>query len=177
MSEIRKYVERSRGKHFMRIKLELRENHSTLSDGFSVTGELYEPHGTRSGQVQYRNGRDCDMGGMLHDEILQFAPELAPVIAVHLADPNGTPMHAVVNGWYFYTGKSREHELEHYGEDYANRHGTPLEQAARALHIPVTDLPEGMSKEEFEAFAEGLRERWTEQARVARAIIEGIDNE
>ena len=40
----------------------------------------------------------------MHDEILRFWPALGPVIALHLADDTGTPMHAEANGWYSLAG-------------------------------------------------------------------------
>lgn len=147
--------------HYMKIELELRRGHERLSDGFSVTGVL-PGYGF----------------GMLHEEILECAPELAPVIAVHLADPDGVPIHAVANGWYFYSGKARQYEEDQvesgnawYAENYER---SDHERAAAALHIPVEDLPTGLDREGFETFAQGLRPRWKEQARVALEIIENI---
>jgi len=169
---ITKTIELERDRALMRITVELREGHPTLSDGFSVTADLYEPRKTQTGRQRYEIGRDIDAGGAMHEKILRWAPELAPLVAVHLADPDGTPMHAVANGWYFYSGKAREWE-EARNESWHNREGlTDHERAARALHIPPADLPEGMDKEQFEAFAESLRTRWAEQARAARELLE-----
>jgi len=55
---------------------------------FSVTGEIFIP-----------GRRDFEAGGCLHDEIVRHWPELAPVIALHLSDDQGDPMHAEANGW------------------------------------------------------------------------------
>lgn len=55
---------------------------------FSVTGKIYG------------NG-PC---GCIHDEILRHWPELAPVVALHLSDDNGQPMHGEANGWYWLAG-------------------------------------------------------------------------
>jgi len=175
MTTIQKTIERARGNRFMRITVELREGDPRgLSDAFSVTGELYEPHGTWSGAARYRNGREADALGMMHDEIRLFAPELAPLIDVHLADPSGVPMHAVANGWYFYSGEARRYEESH-GDTWSNRDGlTDIERAARSLNIPAADLPEGMDRNEFEAFAESLRSRWAQQAQVARDLLESL---
>lgn len=174
MTTIRKALERTRGRRFMFIDVELRQDDARLSDGFSVTGALYEPHGTWSGKAQYTNGRYPDASGAMHEEILQFAPELAPLVSVHLADPNGVPMHAVANGWYFYSGAARGYE-ESRNESWHNPEGlSDLERGARALNIPAADLPAGMDKEQFAAFAESLRGRWAEQARVALELLEGL---
>lgn len=175
MTTIRKTVERQRGKRYIRITAELRVNDSRgLSDGFSITADLYEPHGTWSGLARYRNGREPDCGGCLHDEIRLFAPELAPLIDVHLACPNGVPMHAVANGWYFYSGKARHWEIDH-GATYANRGGlSDHERGAQALNIPAGDLPVGMDRAQFEVFADSLRGRWALQAQTARALLETL---
>src|SRR5690348_12567491 len=99
-----------------------------LSDAFSVTGEVYEPHGTWSGAAQHRNGREWD-AGCVHEDVLRAFPQLAPLVALHLCAPDGTPMHALANGWYFYSGQARTYR-------YDDARGlTDLERAARALHI------------------------------------------
>lgn len=69
---------------------------------FSVTAEIYKP-----------KARDCDACGCLHDDILKFWPELAPVVALHLCDDNGRPTYAEANGWYQLTGY-----YGGYGEQY-----------------------------------------------------------
>lgn len=58
---------------------------------FSVTGTIYE------------HGRNV-CGGCIHDEILAIWPDLAPVVALHLSDIDGVPMHFVGNGWYDLAG-------------------------------------------------------------------------
>jgi hypothetical protein len=175
MTTTRKTVERQRGKRFIRITIELRENDTRgLSDGFSVTADLYEPHGARSGKSRFEKGLEPDSCGMLHDEIRIFAPELAPLIDVHLADPNGVPIHAVANGWYFYSGDSRRYE-ESRGDTWSNREGlSDLERGARSLNIPASDLPAGMHRQQFEAFAESLHAHWAQQAAAARALLETL---
>lgn len=164
---ITKTVERVKSRALLRITAELRiDDPRGLSDAFAITADLYEPHGTWSGRAQFENGREMDAGGCMHDEILKFAPELAPLVAVHLADPDGVPMHAVANGWYFYSG-----EASAGAYDYNHEKLTDHQRGARALNIPPEDLPEGMDREQFEAFAESLRPLWLEQARVARELL------
>jgi hypothetical protein len=44
-------------------------------------------------------------GGCMHAEVIQAAPELSPLVALHLSDSNsGAPMHAEANGWYWVAG-------------------------------------------------------------------------
>jgi hypothetical protein len=157
--------------------VELRENHPTLSDGFSVTGDLWEARCNARGITRFNQGREQDAGGCLHDDILKAFPKLAPLIAVHLASPNGVPMHGEANGWYFYSGDARRWEESRSNESWHNREGlTDRQRAARALNIPTDDVPEGMSKDEFYAFVESLAPRWSDQARVARELLESLPN-
>lgn len=156
---------------YLEIHVEERDDSGTLSPGFSITGSLWEKRGTWSGRARARNGRDSDLGGCIHEEILKHAPHLEPIVKVHLADQDGTPMHALANGWYEYTGKSQAYEIEHYGQAYADRRGTPHERAAEALHIPAADLPEGLDQGGFADFVQSLVETWEAQAGAARQIL------
>ena len=77
-----------------------------------VTGELVtrkgnaDPYFSITGEVVNRRARKGSpawdiMGGCIHDVILDHYPELAPLVAVHLATPGGTPMHAEANALYW----------------------------------------------------------------------------
>lgn len=174
---ITKTVERFgvRSKKLLVITAELRENDPRgLSNGFAITANLYEPHGTWSGRAQFRNGREPDAGGCLHNEILKMAPSLKPLVDVHLADPNGVPMHALASSWYHYSGNARRRE-----DGLGYRFSSPdnlsdIERAARSLNIPVEDVPEGLDYDQFVEFVESLLPRWAEQARVARELLESL---
>lgn len=63
---------------------------------FSVTGEIHVLDGRLRDPVV--------AAGCLHDDILHYFPKLAPVIALHLSDSDGVPMHAESNGWYWLAG-------------------------------------------------------------------------
>lgn len=61
---------------------------------FSVTGEAYHITG--------RQGRPPMLAsGCIHDYIQQVTSRFDDVIALHLSDIDGTPMHAVENGLYW----------------------------------------------------------------------------
>lgn len=159
---------------YIEIEAEERDNSSRLSPGFAITLSGWERHGTWDGRACKRNGRDIDFGGADHDTILRVAPELAPLVTAHLADQDGTPMHAEANGWYLYSGAHVDYELRNYGQGYVDHRGSPHERAARSLHIDPSELPEGLDKGEFSAFCASLRGRWAAQAEAARAALAGM---
>lgn len=119
---------------------------------WTLTGEIYEPHGTWSGAARKRNGRDWDMGGMVHEYVLRAFPKLAPFAALHLSDPNGVPMHAIANGRYF---------LER-GE---------LDTAAKHFRVSVDELP---AVEDVEMFVDTQRERWARESREAFELLQSL---
>ena len=47
-----------------------------------------------------------DVAGGHSDEILRQAPDLKPLMLMHLSDINGVPEHAVENSWYWLAGAS-----------------------------------------------------------------------
>lgn len=71
-------------------------------------GEGQAPHFSVTCQVvttESRRRRDIAGGGCLHDLALEYWPELAPIVALHLAHADdGTPMHAEGNGFYWLEG-------------------------------------------------------------------------
>lgn len=40
-------------------------------------------------------------GGAMHDTIVEHFPQFADLVALHLSDHNGVPMHAEANGAYY----------------------------------------------------------------------------
>jgi len=169
-------VDRPDGAH-LKITIEERLGDPHFSDGFSVTGSLWEATGRRSGKDLRRARRDPDVSGCIHEEILAAAPQLAPVVAVHLADPEGLPMHAKANGWYFYSGGASAWERRQIaaGNDLGYSRllrRSDHDRAADALHIDPADLPRGMTtREEFDTFVDDLAETYQKQAQRAREVI------
>lgn len=156
---------------YIEIEAEERDDSGILSPGFTVTLTGWEKRGTWSGRAAKRNGREATFAGSAPEVILAVAPELAPLVAAHGADPDGTPMHAQANGWYFYTGDARRYEDERYGPAYAARMGTDHERAAQALHVAPADLPTGLGRDDFAGFVRSLSSRWFSQAQAARAAL------
>lgn len=161
---------------YIEIEAVERDGSDGLSPGFAVTVSGWEKHGTWSGRACKRNGRHIDFGGADHDLILRVAPELAPLVTAHLSDPDGTPMHAEANGWYFYSGKAADYEREQIaaGKDYGYSRlleKSDHERAAEALNISPEDLPTGLDREGFSAFCRSLADTWAAQAQAARAAL------
>jgi len=71
------------------VKVRLTKLEGNSRPYFSVTGSIDSLRGVEIA------------GGCLHDEILQWFPELADVVALHLADDRGKPMHAAENARYW----------------------------------------------------------------------------
>lgn len=178
---IRDLADRSR----VVVHLELRERGDAggLSPAFSVTTELYEPHGTHSGRARHRRDRDPDASGCLHDAALNAFPELAPLVDLHLADPDtGEPMHAEANALYFY--RTARGLPGGWSDDYrhAEREGLTVDSYARRVacsilrvdQIPLDDVPEQELGAAFHQFVEDQRARWREEARAGREQLEAI---
>ena len=166
---------------YIEIEAIERDGSDGFSAGFAITATGWDKRGGWSGRKRSRNAhgmpRDCDFCGQCHDLILAVAPELAPLVTAHLAGQDGTPMHAVANGWYFYSGAASAYERERYSAEHAARYGSDHDRAAQALNIPPADLPRGLDRERFTAFAASLADRWAAQAQAARdalaAMVDG----
>jgi hypothetical protein len=161
---------------YLEIEAEERDGSGGLSAGFAVTCLGWEKRGTWSGRAAARNGREAVYAGADHATILRAAPELAPIVAAHLADPDGVPMHAVANGWYFYSGAAAAYERAQLaaGRDYGYSRlleTSDHERAARALHIPPADLPRDLDHDGFVRFCDSLAETWQAHAAAARAAL------
>lgn len=147
---------------------------------FSVTGEIGRP-----------GARDCDTCGCIHPEILAYWPELAPVIALHLSDDLGQPMHMEANGWYqlagYYSGADEQYHAGnsqgHHGGEY--RHPTPaecLQQFAEHVRIPLSQAQElaeqwrnsddwKASRRWFGQWLETQAKRFNTEAMAARRLL------
>lgn len=167
------------------VHLQLRErgDPGELSPVFSVTSDLYEPHGTHSGKARHRRDRDPDSAGCLHDVALLAFPELALLVDLHLADSDtGEPMHAEANALYFY--RTARGLAGGWGDDYqhAEREGLTAESYARRVacsilrvdEIPLDDVPEQDLAAAFHQFVEYQRERWQDEARAGREQLQAI---
>jgi hypothetical protein len=123
---------------------------------WTATAEVFGPHGTWSGEACWRNGREPDNCGQCHAEILRAFPQFAPIVAMHLSDPDGTPMHALANGRHFLARDDRE-------------------TAARIWRCAVEDLPAtDANASTIAAFVDAQRQRWADESGQAWALLDGI---
>lgn len=108
--------------------------------------------------------------GAAHDDVLARHPDLADLVALHLANANGVPTHAVANAWYWWS--------DYDGQDVnlRRRDGDRLDVLARHLRLPraeidALDLPTRRNgpgiPREFVEFVESQRERWQAEADAA----------
>jgi hypothetical protein len=121
-------------------------------------------------------------GGAAHEEILRYWPKFADIVALHLSDIDGAPMHGVANGWYdlagalggagetFHRGNS-----ETYGRLDVSRagclqlfadHFRITIEAVSAIHdeFEINDIRGEAAKARLAEIADGLRPMWKQQA-------------
>lgn len=145
------------------------------SDHFSVTAEE---------RTQDRRVRDPIVAcGCMHDDVLRHFPKLADVVALHLADTFGVPMHAEANGWYWLAGAlGGLGERFHGSNDRTERSHTECRKIL-AEHLRLTPVQVGDLINDtrtiaaqhgpahaaafFQAFVGAQRGRWAEEAREA----------
>lgn len=154
---------------------------------FSVTVDVYRS------QRAYEIGGEPHSCGQMHEDVLRAFPDLAPVVAMHLADvETGEPMHGPANGWYRLGGADMAHEI-----DYRVQHGRgnyykapePIEgddlsptfaqffvdMAARSLSVTVEMLPNVQDPDLFAAWVEDVaRPYWLERASEANAMSDAL---
>lgn len=86
------------GAAYITIKAELHHYASNARPHFSITATIHK------GDTYPCSDRLWVAGGCLHGSILKARPDLAPLVALHLSDDTGAPMHAEANGWYWLAG-------------------------------------------------------------------------
>lgn len=162
-----------------------------LSPHFSTVCDIYEPRSNASGAARQRLGREPDSGGADTEAIARAFPKLKPIADLHLSDPDGVPLHAEANGWYWYAG-SRPDVVEQYtgfnGEIHAwqlEERGLPDSDLGRRAYcyrlaceiLRVAAIHNDLTREQFTAFVDDQRERWAQEATEARALLESLPEE
>lgn len=162
------------------------ENHK-----LTVTLRLYSlggqaPHFSATAVETYR-GRE-EGGGAMHDDIVKAFPKFAPVVAVHLSDEHGVPMHAVANmaywlGYTKYKTASVRYPDGTYKQDeplpywpYVCSHWRITEKEAREADNFVRTYVrngQGTHADALGILALAMAPRWQAEADAALAIIRG----
>jgi hypothetical protein len=128
---------------------------------FSVTCSIDE---------QARNNRWMESGGgAAHDIIVKRFPSLAPVVALHLSDDRGTPMHAAANALY-HAGFSSYPERRNVNH-LASHLRISVDDAERLIaSCESTDDPAAA----LTAFVDAQSDRWAQEARDAIAVLDEL---
>ena len=136
---------------------------------FYLTGEEWR---SRRDVTRHRNsGSEAGLNccGAMGETLARVFPSLAIIERLHLSDDTGAPMHAVDNGWYWYSdynGKGT-HLYPHNEPMYSM---TPHQRAAHYLR--VNNIPDNNSSiEEMREYVETLRDQWQAEADAALAYL------
>jgi hypothetical protein len=119
-------------------------------------------------------------GGAIHEIILKHFPELAPIVKVHLSEPDGVPMHAEANARYW-CGLTKYSPRDSYGRITIETDGDGIEwspdtlashlQTDRATACELREaLKSGLPWDKVTAHL-GLIELWSKQAGAARKLL------
>lgn len=144
------------------------------------------PYFSCTADVTRGPGNRFARGGCLHEEILEHFPNLAPIVAVHLADDDGVPMHAADAAYW--AGMSSMAPNDDYGRrtletDDSGRVWAPATLAehlrvdtltAREIRQHVLESVPGShltAAAAWTAEVEALKPEWKHEADKALAII------
>ena len=136
---------------------------------FSVTADLYEKRA---------NGRAVHIGGgCCHKDILKARPGMADIVALHLCDIDGAPMHDLENGFYHMGGfkdapPKFERAASHFriSQDEARELAKILFGDSFSIHAGFLSKDAAIEgKALLGAWIDSQRPRW---AREARDVIE-----
>jgi hypothetical protein len=137
---------------------------------FSVTGEIGTPRQIAKG--------DPSICGCIHGEIMKAWPKLTPLVALHLSDLDGVPMHAVENGFHWVSGI---HNVgAKYAPDQSKEECTQiLADHLRIGFIDASDLAlatatHATPKTFFTDCVNAMKPRWKTEAAAGLALIETL---
>lgn len=125
---------------------------------FAITGAVYKT----------KTKKSLVIGGCIHDLIKKNTNEFNDFIALHLADSDGVPSHAVENGFYYAKNPDR------YPPAVLAKHLRIPTWEARCIYGKVASGE--MSKEKFAEYVNILKPQWKEEAQAALKKI-GMDHE
>ena len=123
----------------------------------------HAPYFTATGSGWYGRRQEPDLVGAIGDVIVAAFPSLADIVALHLSDVDGVPMHAKANGWYWYSDNGGR-GVGHVSGQWALL--TPLQRAENYLRAPGMFRP-GLDRASFDTRVESLRLAWLVEATAA----------
>lgn len=125
---------------------------------WSVTAAIGTPRQLQTG--------DWQAGGCCHEDVLRHWPELEPVVALHLADDSGVPMHAQANAVY-HAGRSPRFGGAGYYDGNADHLRSHLrisaDEAAAVMALPT--------RAAIESFVLDQIPRWRAESEAAHALL------
>lgn len=127
---------------------------------FRITDEIIDPGSTDDPQVL----------GAIHTEIRKAFPELNDLVELHLANAiTGEPLHAHVNGWYWF-----DFDLENHAWPLPHRYlgMTPAQRAGDYLHCDPAVFDGVTTRSEFNAALDRLITTGYYRNKAAAAIAE-----
>jgi hypothetical protein len=146
-----------RGKEKTVAKIRLDDKCGNGHAHFSVTADIYE---------QREKDKWVDAGGgCCHEHILKIWPELAPLVALHLSDQDGVPMHAAGNAFYWFAGM----HADGLGQEYhggSGRDGKSAEECRRIFAEHIRATPEQV---------DGITASNPRTAQELQAVLENMD--
>jgi len=136
------------------------------------------PHFSITGCLERRGGNGkwvLVSAGAIHDEILSEFPKLKPLTDLHLADENGTPLHAYANAAYW-AGATKWQLLDlptlakhlRVSEEQA---GEMVDMVGNLRHVTGSDATEGWRRL---CEMESMPEYWLKQANAAKAMLSEV---
>lgn len=160
----------------------------TIVVGLNHYGGSARPHFTVTGTIHKytdpNNDRGFVAGGCIHDEILKVRPDLAPLVALHLSDDDGQPMHAEANGWYWLTGALGGMGERHHGGNSKPERSPDecLKIFAEHCRIPIPNarlIADNVQKStnprnEWRGICVNMSTRWAREAQVGIELLKNL---
>lgn len=146
------------GKRKLTVTAKLHYIKGNRAPYFSITGQIDRVLRQRVEGRIYEALRE-EAGGCLHEEIAEHFPELKPLIRLHLSDMDGTPIHALENGYFWLAGANGG-----WGERYHGSNGYTPQTPAACKRIAIDHLR--ISEHEYEFLVDHLRTAPTRAARI-----------
>lgn len=141
------------------------------------TDGINKPYFSITASINYIDGGSA--GGCLHDEILDAAPELKPLVDIHLSDLDGVPMYAEANGWCWLAkaaGIPQRYEPTQSEKECFQlfcSHARLSSEEAQEIVDHVNRNP-ARGREVWGKYVDGLRPVWHDQAQQAIKLIESL---